>query len=46
MYGQWMTSDLKKKVPVLWFLCSWAKVFVFYYTVGFFIDYTFGFSQV
>lgn len=27
MYGQWKTSDLKKKVPILWFLCSRANIF-------------------
>lgn len=28
MQGQWKTSDLKKKVIVLWFLCSGANTFV------------------
>lgn len=30
---QWKTSDLKKKVTILWILCSRANIFLFYNTI-------------
>lgn len=43
MQGQWKTSDLKKKVIILWFLGRRANLIYFQY---FLLIYTFGFSQV